>query len=76
MHVNRRANAVVAQRLTNRRAKAEVGDEVVVHHVKMDDVRPGGKHGGDILTQTGKIGGENRGGNQGRQGGHKILMFM
>ena len=49
---------------------------MVVHHVKMDDVRPGGQHGSDLLAQTGEIGGENRGGNQGRQGGHKILMFM
>ena len=76
MHVNRRGNAVVAQRLTNRRAKAEIGDEVVVHHVKMDDVRPGGEHGSDVLAQTGEIGRQYRGGNQGGLGGHKILMFM
>ena len=58
MHVNRRGDAVITQRLANRRAKAEVGDEVVVHHVKVDDIRPGGKHGGDILAQAGEIGGQ------------------
>ena len=49
---------------------------MVVHHVKMDDVRPGGEHGSDVLAQTGEIGRQYRGGNQGGLGGHKILMFM
>ena len=34
---------------------------MVVHHIEMDHVGPGGQHLGHILTQTGKVGGEDRG---------------
>ena len=65
VHVNRRGDAVVAQGFADRRAEAEVGDEVVVHHVEVDDVRAGGEDGSHVVAEAGEIGGEDGGGNEG-----------
>ena len=60
VHINGGRDAVVAQGLTNRRAKRQVGHVVIVHDIEMHDVGAGIEHGLNILTQTGEVGGENR----------------
>ena len=37
---------------------------MIVHHIEMDDVGPGGEHRIHFLSQTGKVGGEDGGGNE------------
>ena len=65
VHVNRCGDAVVAQGFADGRAEAEVGDEVVVHHVEVDDVRTCGEDGGHVVTEAGEIGGEDGGSDEG-----------
>ncbi|MDT4859926.1 hypothetical protein FQZ97_944580 [compost metagenome] len=60
VHVDRRGDAVLAQRRADHRADGQVGHVVVVHHVEVDDVRPGGEHLVDFLAQAGEVGGKNR----------------
>ena len=64
VHIDEGFDAVVTQGLTDHGAYGQVGDIMVVHHVEVHHVGPGGQHLGHILTQTGKVGGEDRGGNQ------------
>ena len=45
VHVDRRLDAVLAQRLAHQRADGEVRHVVVVHHVEVDEVGAGGEHG-------------------------------
>ena len=42
MHVNRRGNAVVAQRFQHHRPHRQIGNIVIVHHVEMHHVAAGG----------------------------------
>ena len=64
VHIDGGFDAVVTQGLTDHGAYGQVGDIVVVHHVEVHHVGPGGQHLGHILAQAGKVGGEDRGGNQ------------
>src|SRR3546814_10307339 len=41
MHVDRRADAELAQRLADRRAERQVRHVMIVHHVEVDDVGTG-----------------------------------
>ena len=66
MHVNRCGDAVVAQGFADGRAEAEVGDEVVIHHVEVDDVCTGGENGGHVVAEASEIGGEDGGSDEGR----------
>ena len=38
----------------------EVGHEHAVHHVPVDSVAPGSLEGGDLIAETGEVGGQNR----------------
>jgi hypothetical protein len=48
--------------LADHRAKGEVGHVMVVHHVKMHPVGTGSDDVFDLVAQTGKVGGQNGGG--------------
>ena len=61
MHVDRRGDAVLAQRLAHQRADGEVGHVVVVHHVEVHPVGAGREHAVHVLAQPGEIGGEDGG---------------
>jgi len=58
MDVDRRGDAMLAQRLAHQRADGEIGHVVIVHHVEVDDVGAGGEHVVDFLAQPGKVGGQ------------------
>jgi len=45
----------------NRGAESDVGDEMPIHDVKVDNVRPAPVHLGDFLAQAAKVGGKKRG---------------
>ncbi|MCY1547785.1 hypothetical protein D9M68_838620 [compost metagenome] len=60
VHVDRRGDAVLAQRRADHRADGQVRHVVVVHHVEVDDVGTGGEHPVHILAQAGEIGGQDR----------------
>ena len=47
----------------HQRPNGQVGDVVVVHHVEVDDVRPSGQHGADLLPEAGEVRGQNGGRN-------------
>ena len=64
MDINRGGDAMLAQRLTHQRADGEVGDIVVVHDIKVHDIRTGGEHVVDFFTEAGKVRRENRRRNQ------------
>ena len=51
-----------AQRLHDGRAQGDVGDEVPVHHVHVQDARPAAGGGGHLLGQAREVGGQDRGG--------------
>jgi hypothetical protein len=57
--IDRRGDAIAAQRLHHRRAKGEIGNVVVVHHIEMHPVGAGRKHRGHVVTETGQVGREN-----------------
>ncbi len=59
--VDRRGDAVLAQRLAHHRPHRQVGHVMVVHDIEMDDVGPRRQHVLDLLPQTGEVGGENGG---------------
>ena len=46
--------------LNDRRAHGEIRHEVPIHHVHVDPVGPRVLHLGHLLTQAGKVGGEDR----------------
>ena len=48
------------------RTDGQIGDEMPVHHVDVDEIGPGGFQRADLLAQDGEIAGENRGGNPNR----------
>ena len=72
MHVNRRGDAVLPQRLADQRADGQVGHVVVVHDVEMHDVGAGGEHVVDFLAEFGEVGGKNAGGDP-EGPGHGVL---
>ena len=51
--------------LDHRNAKAQVGHKVAVHHVEMEDLRPGSLQRLDFARQMTEVGGQERGPNQG-----------
>ena len=57
-------NAVVAEGLADHGADGEVGDVVVVHDVEVDDVGAGFEDVVDLLTELGKVGGKDGGGDE------------
>ncbi len=59
VHVERRGDAVLAQRLAHHRADGEVGHVVIVHDVEVDDVGAGGEHRVHFVAETREIRGEN-----------------
>ena len=59
-----RLGAVRAKRLHHRRADRQVGDEMPVHHVDVDPVGAGGVDRAHLLAEAGKIGGQDRRGNE------------
>ena len=60
MHVDRRGDAVLAQRLAHQRADGEVRHVVVVHDVEVDDVGARGEHRIHFLAEPREVRGENR----------------
>ena len=49
-----------AQGLHDIRPDGDIGHEMPVHHIDMDDIRPGSDNGADFFAEFGKIGGEDR----------------
>ena len=66
VHVDRRGDAMPAQRLAHQRADGQVRHVVVVHHVEVDPVGAGGQHVVDFLAQLREVGREDRRGDDGR----------
>ena len=50
------------QRRTHRRAKGQIRHEMTIHHIKMHPIGTGAFDGAALCAETGKIGGEDRGG--------------
>ena len=71
MHV-KQLGGVRAQRLHHHRPDGDIGDEMPVHHVDMDPVGTGSVDSAHFLAQPGKIGGQDRGRDQGGHGWRKI----
>ena len=61
VHVDRRLDAVVLERLADQRADGQVGHVVVVHHVEVHRVSAGLEHVLDLLAQPRKVGREDGG---------------
>ena len=59
----------------NRGAEGDVGDEMPVHDVEVDHVRPAPVHLGDLLAQATEIGGKKRGSNLDRAIEHGKTSF-
>ncbi len=57
------ADAVITQRLAHHRPDGQVGHVMIVHHVEVDDIGPGGQHILDLLPQAGEVSGQDRRGN-------------
>jgi hypothetical protein len=66
VHVDRRGDAVLAQRLAHQRADGQVRHVVVVHDVEVDDVGTGREHRRHLLAETREIRGKYRGSDPGR----------
>ena len=64
VHVDRRGDAVLAQRLADQRADGQVRHVVVVHHVEVHPVGAGGQHRIDFLAQPGEVRGKDGRGDQ------------
>jgi len=60
MHVDRRLDAVLAQRRAHERTDGQIRHIVIVHHIEVHEIRPRGEHGFDLLSQAGEVGGQNR----------------
>jgi hypothetical protein len=56
--------AVAADRPHQFGAEGDVGDEMPVHHIEMDPVRPGRVGGAHLLTEAGEVGREDGRGDQ------------
>ena len=56
VHVDGRGDAVVAQGLADHGADGQVGHVVVVHHVEVDHIRPGGQYVIALFPETGEVG--------------------
>jgi hypothetical protein len=63
VHVDRRLDAMLAQRLAHQRANRQVGDIMVVHYVEVHDIGARGEHVIDFFAESREIGGQNRRGN-------------
>ena len=55
MHIQRHGG-IRLERGAHHRPESKVGHVVVVHHIKMDPIGPGGNHALHFFTQTGEIG--------------------
>jgi len=64
----------LAQRLDDDRPHRDRRDEVAVHHVHVDRLRPGVQHGLHLLAQAREVRGEDRGSDAGA--GHQIGSSM
>ena len=60
VRVDRRGDAVLAQRRANHRADGQVWHVVVVHDVEVDEVGASGENVVHFLAEAGEVGGENR----------------
>jgi hypothetical protein len=60
VHVDRRRDAMLAQRLADQRPDREVRDVVVVHHVEVDPVGAGREHGLALCAEAREIRGQDR----------------
>ena len=60
--IERQASAL-ADGLDNQRADGDVGHKTAIHHIDVDTVRSGLLDLGNLLAETPKVGGENRGEN-------------
>ncbi|MNS76860.1 hypothetical protein D3C72_1104170 [compost metagenome] len=58
VHVDRRGDAVLAQRLADHRADGQVRHVVVVHHIEMDPIGASGQDVVDFFAQAGEVGRE------------------
>ena len=65
VHIDGRGYTVFAQRLAHQRTDGQIRYVVIVHDIEMDNICTGLEDIGHFLTQTGKVGGENGGGNPG-----------
>mmetsp|Transcript_28630 Transcript_28630/g.48893 ORF Transcript_28630/g.48893 Transcript_28630/m.48893 type:complete len:338 (+) Transcript_28630:264-1277(+) len=59
--INRLLDAVVLKRLANQWADGQVGHEMVVHDIEVNYIGASRHHVLNLLTKTGKVGGQNRG---------------
>ena len=66
-------DAVVAQRTADHRPDGEVGDIVVVHHIKVHHIGAGSEHGIHFVTELREIRGEDRRRNQ--EIGHGCILW-
>ena len=55
MYIDRCGNAVIAQRLTDHRAKGEIGNIVIIHDIKMHHISASIQNALNVITQTGKV---------------------
>src|SRR5450830_925143 len=58
MYINNRIGHW-ANRFTDQRADRQVGNVMVIHHVKVNDICARSNHIGDFLTQLGEVRGKN-----------------
>ena len=56
MHIDRRANPEIAQRLAHHRSDGEIGDEMIVHHIKVDQIRAGAEDRRHIVAEASEVG--------------------
>ena len=63
MNVEKAIKAGPPQGRKHQRPYGQIGNVMVVHHVKVNDVRPCFEHGVDFLTKPGEVSGQNGGRN-------------
>ena len=65
VHVDRRRDAGLAQRLADQRADGQVRHVMVVHDIEVDPVGAGRQHRVDFFAQAGEVGRQDRGSDDG-----------
>ena len=72
VHVDRRPDAVLAQRLAHQGPDGQVGHVMVVHHVEVHEVRARGQYRVDLRPQAGDIGRQDRRSHPGTRHGGEV----
>ena len=76
VHVDRRGDAVLAQRLAHQRADGEIRHVVIVHHVEVDQVGAGSEHRLHFLAEAREVGGEDGRSDPGRSWNGTFVHFL